>query len=84
MEIAVPLPVSSVSSYIDSIAKQHGVSYLRTPSDELADVVTRLSGDEVSTDATEDLIVALRRANVIDGPTMISLLGSHLDERLCV
>ena len=80
----MPLPVSSVSSYIDSIAKQHGVSYLRTPSDELADVVTRLSGDEVSTDATEDLIVALRRANVIDGPTMISLLGSHLDERLCV
>jgi hypothetical protein len=84
MEIAVPLPISSVSSYVDSIAKQHGVSYLRTPSDELADVVTRLSGDEVTTDATEDLIVALRRANVIDGPTMISLLGSHLDERLCV
>ena len=80
----MPLPVSSVSGYVASIAKQHGVSYLRTPSDELADVVTRLSGDEVSTDATEDLIVALRRANVIDGPTMISLLGSHLDERLCV
>ena len=78
------LPVSSVSCYVASIASQHGVYYLRTPSDELADVVTRLSGDEVTTDATEDLIVALRRANVIDGPTMISLLGSHLDERLCV
>lgn len=74
-------PVSSVSSYVNNMAKQHGVSYLRTPSDELADVITRLSGDEVTTDATEDLIVALRRANVIDGPTMIALLGSHLDEQ---
>lgn len=74
-------PVSNVSSYVDCIAKQHGVSCLRTPSDELADVITRLSGDEVTTDATEDLIVALKRANVIDGPTMISLLGSYLDEQ---
>lgn len=74
-------PVSDVSSYVDSIAKQHGVSYLRAPSDKLADVITRLSGDEVTTDATEDLIVALKRANVIDGPTMVSLLGSYLDEQ---
>ena len=74
--------VSDVSSYVRNIAKQHGVSYLRTPSDELADVVTRLSGDEITTDATEDLIVALKRVNVIDGSTMVSLLGRHLDERL--
>ena len=78
------LPVSSVSSYVANIAKRHGVSYLRTPSDELADVITRLSGDEITTDATEDLIVALKRANVIDGPTMVSLLGSYLDEQLHV
>ncbi len=74
-------PVSDVASHVVALAKQHGVSYKRTSNDEFADVITRLADDEVDTDATEDLIVALKRANVIDGPTMVSLLGSHLDER---
>ena len=74
-------PVSDVASHVVALAKRHGVSYKRTSNDELADVITRLADDEVDTDAIEDLIVALKRANVIDGATMVSLLGSHLDER---
>lgn len=46
----------------------------------MADVITRLADDTVVTDVTEDLLVALKRADVIDGPTMIDLLGRHLDE----
>ena len=45
-----------------------------------ASAITRLADDHVETDETEDLLVALRRAHVIDGPTMVDLLGRHLDE----
>jgi NADPH:quinone reductase-like Zn-dependent oxidoreductase len=75
------IPSVGVGSYIASLAKRHGVSHVRTGSDALADVITRLADDEVVTDETEDMIVALRRANVIDGPTMVSLLGRYLDEK---
>lgn len=46
----------------------------------LAEVITSLSGDEVKPDEIENLVVALRRANVIDGPTMVTLLGRYFDE----
>ncbi|MEI6068709.1 MAG: hypothetical protein WCP96_15310 [Methylococcaceae bacterium] len=77
---ALTIPTAGLREYIIEIARRYGVSYVRTPSDDLAEVITRLSGDEVASDETKDLIVALRRANVIDGPTMVSLLGSYLDE----
>ena len=63
------------------IARQHGVSYVKTQGDALADVITRLTGDVVVTDEIEDLIVALKRAGAIDEQTMIALLGSYLAER---
>ena len=70
-----------IRRYVANIAKQHGVSSTKTGTDALADLITRLSDDDVRPNSeTEDLIVALRRANVIDGPTMIALLGRHLDE----
>jgi len=31
-------------------------------------------------DETEKLVIALRRAEVIDGPTMVTLPGRYLDE----
>lgn len=76
-----PPSVTPTGVYVHALAKEFGVVYQRTPTDELADVITRLSGDTVDIDATENLIVALRRAGIIDGPTMVSLLGKHLDER---
>ena len=47
---------------------------------DLAEVITRLSDDEVKPDETEKLVIALRLANVIDGPTMVTLLGRYFDE----
>jgi hypothetical protein len=41
----------------------------------------RLEGAAVITDATEDLLVGLRRANIIDAAAMVELLSNHLDER---
>lgn len=77
----ITIPTTGLKEYVVELARRYGVTYVETPHDELADVITRLSGDEVTTDATEDLIVELKRANVIDGPTMVSLLGNYLDEQ---
>ena len=75
------IPSVGVGPFIANLAKRHGVTFAKTGSDAVAGVITRLADDEVITDETEDLIVALRRAHVIDGPTMISLLGHYLDEK---
>lgn len=70
----------SIKEHVAALAKKHGVKYVRTGTDALAEVITRLCDDEVVTDATEDTIIALRRSGVIDGPTMLDLLHRHLDE----
>jgi hypothetical protein len=75
------MPSERLSSFIVGLARQHGIPCARTGSDALADVITRLADDEIVTDETEDLLVALRRANVIDGPMMVLLLGRYLDEQ---
>jgi hypothetical protein len=75
------IPVSGVAAYVADLAKSCGVFYSRTPDDALAEVVTHLSDDDVVTDDTEDLIVALKRAHVIDSNIMVSLLGNYLDEK---
>ena len=67
-------------AYIAKLARRHHITYARTPDDALAEIAMRLADDEVVTDEIEDLIVALKRAGVIDGATMVDLLGRHLDE----
>lgn len=74
------MPLTQTSVYVADLARQHHIAYTRTPCDALAEIVTRLSDDEIVTDETEDLIVALKRKGIIDGATMVDLLGRHLDE----
>ena len=74
----------SAKSYVIDLAAQHGISYQETAADRLAVVATRLAGDEVVTDEIEDLIVALKRAQLITGTQMAELLGQYLDEKLPV
>ena len=76
------IPETGVAKYIADLAKANGVKYARVPLDDLADVITRLSDDDVTVDDdTGNLVVALRRANFIDGPGMVLLLGAYLDEK---
>lgn len=75
------IPTSGLRDFVASLAQKHGVRYAKTSNDALAEVVTRLAGDVVIPDETEDLIVALKRANVIDAETMVALLGNYLDEK---
>ena len=76
----IDVPTSGLAEFIADLARKHGVRHVRTGVDDLADVITRLSDDVVVPDDTENLIVALRRAHVIDSSTMVSLLGNYLDE----
>lgn len=79
--VTLTIPATGPSKYVDDLARQHNVHYIRTGADALADVITRLADDDVVTDDTENLIVALKRAHVIDVNTMVALLGAYLDER---
>lgn len=74
------IPTAGLSTFIADLVKRHGIVYVRTDSSTLAEVITRLAGDEVEPDETERLVIALRRANIIDGRTMLTLLGRYFDE----
>jgi hypothetical protein len=74
------IPTTGLREFIAALANRHGVVYERTGSSSLAHVITRLAGDEAKPDATEQLVIALRKAGVIDGPTMLTLLGRYFDE----
>ena len=74
------LPMTGLSAYIADLAKRHGVAYVKTGSSALAQVITRLAGDAGNPDETEKLVIALRRANVIDGKTMVTLLSRYFGE----
>ena len=80
MPTANTIGKEDIKRYVAALARRHGVVYAKTGNDALAEVITRMSDDDVRTDETEDLLVALKRAQVIDGPTMVSLLGRHLDQ----
>lgn len=60
------LPIVDVKTYIERLAANHGVVYQRTGIDDLAETITRLSGDEVTLDRTEKLLVALKKSGVIN------------------
>ncbi len=74
------IPLTGLGTFVANLAKRHGITYVRTGSSALAEVITRLSDDEVKPDETEKLVIALRRAKVIDGSTMVTLLGRYFDE----
>ena len=74
------IPMNGLSAYIADLAQRHDIRYVQTGTSVLAEVITRLSGEDVKPDETEKLVIALRRANVIDGKTMVTLLGRYFDE----
>lgn len=75
------LPTEKVSQFVARLAQAHQVAYVRTAADEWADTATRLSGDEVRSDSTGDLLVALKRAHKLTDREMATLLINHLREQ---
>lgn len=69
---------------IRDLAQRHGITAQRLRIDDLADAFTRLSDDDVEADEVQDLMVNLRRANIIDAPRGIRLFGAYMREKLNV
>lgn len=74
-----PTP-SSASAYVAQLAHEHAVVYRRTAWENYAVTITQLAGDDVRLDATQKLIVALAKADVIDGTELVHLMHRHWNE----
>lgn len=69
---------NGIKNYIQHLANTHNVTYVSTPVDALADHITALADDVIENDDTKNLLVALKRAQVISGPQMNMLLVQYL------
>jgi hypothetical protein len=74
------MPAEGVSEFVKALARKFNVTYSRTAGDVWAEAVTRLAGDEVRSDDTSDLLVALKRANKVTDREMATLLINHRRE----
>lgn len=75
------MTTKTAETIIRKLAARHGVAVQRTVLDDRADHATRLSGDDVVLDEVGELIVALRRAQAVDGIELTRLHSRYLDER---
>jgi len=63
--------------YVRQLAKREGIVFAPTFADFWAKAVTKLAGDEVKSDKTNDLLVALTRAGKLSTRDMTRLLIAH-------
>jgi len=75
------MPTTGVAQFVRELARKHQVHHTRTPSDQWAETVTRLAGDEVRSGPVQDLLVALKRAGKLSSDDMATLLVNYLRER---
>lgn len=78
------IPTSGLTEYIVGLARRYGVAYIKTPNDELAEVITHLSDDDVEMDNVELLLIALERAGVVASENVVPLHINYLREKLNV
>jgi DNA-binding MarR family transcriptional regulator len=71
------LRLTPIAKQVLALAKQEGVTFSPIFVDRWANSVTRLSGDEVKSDATDDLLVALTRAGKLTPSDMVKLVMAH-------
>jgi hypothetical protein len=67
-----------VRQRIHDLAAKHGVVYVRTTLDTLADAHARLSDSEVALDETENLITALQRAGILSANDATDLHDAYI------
>ncbi|WP_052166536.1 DUF4187 domain-containing protein [Methylobacter tundripaludum] len=79
--LVVDIPTTGLAKYITDLAKQHNVAYVKTLADEWADTITGLSDDSIESDDIEDLLLALKRAEILNIDDMLSLLVNYLREK---
>lgn len=67
----------STAIYVRQLAKREGIVFAPTYADLWAKAVTKLAGDEVKSDKTDDLLVALTRAGKLSPRDMTRLVIAH-------
>ena len=75
------MTMKTAETIIRELAARYGVAVQRTALDDWADDATRLSGDDGVVDEVGELVVALRRAQAVDGIELTRLHSRYLDER---
>ena len=70
----------NTAQYIKDMANKHGVAYVKTPNDHLAETFSYLSDNEIVEDNISQTLVALVRANIIDKSTSFELLFKYFNE----
>ncbi|EPM43627.1 hypothetical protein [Pseudomonas syringae] len=75
------IPTTGVRDYVLKLARRYQVTYVKTFADTWAEDVSRLAGDEVRTDAVEQLVIALKKHKKVSGREMVKLLTYYLREK---
>lgn len=81
LSLPLPIPTTGVARFVQDLAHQYKVIYTFHPMDQWAETVTRLAGDDVRSDDTEDLLIALKRAGKISTKDVATLTINYLRER---
>ena len=68
---------SPTAIYVRQLAKSQGIVFAPTFADIWATAATQLAGDEVKSDPTDDLLVALTRAGKLSPREMTKLVIAH-------
>ena len=63
---------------IRALAERHRVAYKPAGTDALAHHITRLAGDDVVFDETEQLLIALQRAGILSRTEAVLLQADYL------
>jgi hypothetical protein len=73
-------PSMSARDHIHRIATRHGLTYQNDGIAHVARQIENVFGNAVQPDETEQLIIAIGRAGVIDGQDLTRLHGRYLRE----
>ena len=71
---------SDTAAAIRALAERHKIAYVETATDILGHHITRLAGDDVELDETQELLIALERAGSISGRDAVRLHVAYLNE----
>jgi hypothetical protein len=69
--------LTPTAKYVKDLAKREGISFKPIFADRWALSVTKLAGDEVKSDSTDDLLVALTRSGKLSPNDMVALVIKH-------
>lgn len=68
---------TATARYVDNLARKNNINFTPTYADYWAKSVTNLAGDEIKSDRTDDLLVALTRSGKMTPQELVSLIIKH-------